>query len=59
MPVGTEEGLELRTPELDRRRDAEPHEARAAFGESKASREVQDVLFDARAVLKARSPWRA
>lgn len=39
--------------------DAQEAAARAAFGESKASREVQDVLFDARAVLNARSPWRA
>ena len=39
--------------------EAQEAAARAAFGESKASREVQDVLFDARAFLNARSPWRA
>jgi len=38
--------------------DAQEAAARAAFGESE-SREVQEVLFDGRAVLRAHSPWRA
>lgn len=38
--------------------DAQEEAAREAFGESPASRAVQEVLFDGRAVLKSRSAWR-
>lgn len=38
--------------------DAQEEAAREAFGESPASRAVQEVLFDGMTVLKSRSAWR-
>lgn len=38
--------------------DAQEAAASAAFGQSKASRQVQELLFDAKSVLRGRTDWR-